>query len=828
MIFVERSKFQRPAWFGSSQWAKSMAQLATYFERTKGKLGQRRLAEVAGGIPPTVCDALWRLFDGRCAMCEVSLFRLDVSSYVEHLAPIEVEESDDRYAYVYAALLWENLILLCPECHRARGNRFPLYGSQEEPDQNDLPSAAVITYGDPGETYHRLLEIFSKARSSGRFLQIDPTSEQPARLLEVSREGEMEPNSSADPLAQRKAFETIRLFQLNRKGLRNNRRKDMSKLRLFLDSPGGVETYRSRNVEVLIDYLIGEYQFAKAWVFVRHFEILTILGTNFYLSLENGLRKGDYFVNVLDPVLRELARNELSRGKEAGSAKGNTGSPKRSSPSAEEAGRTKGIVLATTVGLSRLRIEKVKLKNFRQFRELSLEFPKGRPEDTFGKDAVLRSILNRVGTIAEDGQEGGAALPPESSSYCGWKMLLGENGAGKSSLLQAIALALIAQQGGKAAMDASLPKDFDLRKSVSHGAKEGSIQLWMEDASAPTVIRISEKGVFIKRTKESSESGTAVYLRCYGATRLIPPLAEVAVSGSEEVQSVGTLFDPYAKLIDPVPWLLGLAKRDSKAFRLALITLKDLLDLPAKMTLKLENWHGKETIGMCKGDRFTPLDYLSSGYQAIVVLGCDIMAGFLRDHASDMQTCTGVILLDEIGTNLHPRWRLRIVQALRRAFPMLQFIASTHEPLCLRGLGEGEVSLLTVDEEHYVQVMNDLPSPAAYRVDQLLTSAFFGLRTAYDPDEEAAFDLYHGLLVAKANLNPEQKELLDHLEEILKDRTMLGNTAAERGIIHALEMAETELGGKTLEHLEGSGTARASFEKLLSRLPGNSSNPSIS
>ena len=49
---------------------------------------------------------------------------------------------------------------------------------------------------------------------------------------------------------------------------------------------------------------------------------------------------------------------------------------------------------------------------------------------------------------------------------------------------------------------------------------------------------------------------------------------------------------------------------------------------------------------------------------------------------------------DEIETHLHPAWKLEIVTRLRRVFLRLHFLATTHDPLCLRGLQSGEVVVL--------------------------------------------------------------------------------------------------------------------------------------
>ena len=43
-------------------------------------------------------------------------------------------------------------------------------------------------------------------------------------------------------------------------------------------------------------------------------------------------------------------------------------------------------------------------------------------------------------------------------------------------------------------------------------------------------------------------------------------------------------------------------------------------------------------------------------------------------------------LIDEIDLHLHPRWQRTVVDDLRRAFPQVQFIATTHSPFILQSL----------------------------------------------------------------------------------------------------------------------------------------------
>lgn len=87
-------------------------------------------------------------------------------------------------------------------------------------------------------------------------------------------------------------------------------------------------------------------------------------------------------------------------------------------------------------------------------------------------------------------------------------------------------------------------------------------------------------------------------------------------------------------------------------------------------------------------------------------MAADIMQVMYGVYDS-MESAQGVVLIDELGHHFHPAWRLRCVTALREAFPGIQFIYSTHDPLCLRGLAAGEVAVLKRDKQGNVYALED-------------------------------------------------------------------------------------------------------------------------
>ncbi|WP_451995835.1 AAA family ATPase [Azospirillum argentinense] len=151
--------------------------------------------------------------------------------------------------------------------------------------------------------------------------------------------------------------------------------------------------------------------------------------------------------------------------------------------------------------------------------------------------------------------------------------------------------------------------------------------------------------------------------------------------------------------------------------------------------------HGRAPFRL--GDNVAPLTDLSAGYQTVFAISVDIMK-LLFERWDTLASATAIVLIDEIDAHLHPRWKMRIVRSLRDAFPYVQFIASTHDPLVLRGIRNGEVGLMRRETDKGATISQDLPPIEGMQVDAILTSRHFGLESTLDPEIEAMLaELYH-------------------------------------------------------------------------------------
>ena len=354
-----------------------------------------------------------------------------------------------------------------------------------------------------------------------------------------------------------------------------------------------------------------------------------------------------------------------------------------------------------------------------------------------------------------------------STASAPWLMLLGENGCGKSSLLQAVALTLM----GAAERDAL---GLDARTYVRNGTRSGLVRVHLAGSPEPLELRFSRRSERFVGGEDPK-----VILLAYGATRLLPRPGEQAPPMSS-LARVRNLFDPFSPIGNSTDWLLSL---DDRTFEPIARALKGLLDLGADDRLVRNRRSGRvdvEAFGLR-----VPLEHLSDGYQSVVALATDLMISLLQQWPT-VDAAEGTVLIDELGAHLHPRWRMRIVPSLRQVFPRVQFLTSTHDPLCLRGLGDGEVVVVKRDPEGEVVAVTDLPSVAGLRVDQLLTSEHFGLNSTIDPELDALFAEYY-LLKAKPHRTAADARRLEELQKQLDGLDVLGSTRRERIVLEAAD-----------------------------------------
>jgi predicted ATP-binding protein involved in virulence len=74
------------------------------------------------------------------------------------------------------------------------------------------------------------------------------------------------------------------------------------------------------------------------------------------------------------------------------------------------------------------------------------------------------------------------------------------------------------------------------------------------------------------------------------------------------------------------------------------------------------------------------LEQLSDGEKMLLLLICDIARRLTQRNFPNQHPlkCSGIVLIDEIDMHLHPKWQRNVLPALTKTFPNIQFIATTH------------------------------------------------------------------------------------------------------------------------------------------------------
>jgi predicted ATP-binding protein involved in virulence len=244
-----------------------------------------------------------------------------------------------------------------------------------------------------------------------------------------------------------------------------------------------------------------------------------------------------------------------------------------------------------------------------------------------------------------------------------------------------------------------------------------------------------------------------------------------------------TLFDPTAIITNPTGWLMNCSDQDYNAAIRALRQLLQQQDASFVARPLRGQRKGAEIMFELQGSS-TSLKRLSEGYRTVVATAVDIMREMLH-FWPNLENARGVVLIDELETHLHPRWKMRILQRLRTAMPGVQFIATTHDPLCLRGLYDGEVQVLRRVEGSKIEQLTDLPNVQGLTVEQLLTSEFFGLLSTEDPKVEEELVRYVALATKVGRSTDEEAELQQHRDRAQR-RMRLGATPQAQMIYETL------------------------------------------
>lgn len=292
----------------------------------------------------------------------------------------------------------------------------------------------------------------------------------------------------------------------------------------------------------------------------------------------------------------------------------------------------------------------------------------------------------------------------------GWHVLIGDNGAGKSSILKAISLAII---GTTEASSLRLK----LNEYIHNEASEGSIELIfghdLKHKAFKTDIKlIRDKNHRIETAKIEQLSAVkyAGFSCAYGPFRRFTggnKEWDRVYSSNPRAAAHLSIFGEDVALTESIDWLVDLnykkLEKDEDAAQLLnnierFINEGGLLPHDAKIVdisskgVLIQDGYGQKVA----------ITEMSDGFRSVLSMTFDILRQLVfvygthelfeqNQQGEVIINSSGIVLIDEVDVHLHPTWQTRIGQWFTHYFPNIQFIVTTHSPLVCRSSEKGSI-----------------------------------------------------------------------------------------------------------------------------------------
>jgi predicted ATP-binding protein involved in virulence len=313
----------------------------------------------------------------------------------------------------------------------------------------------------------------------------------------------------------------------------------------------------------------------------------------------------------------------------------------------------------------------------------------------------------------------------------GWHVLIGDNGAGKSTILRAIALAII---GPSEATALRLELDKYVRKGESEGWIELNVERDLEldryTVTSRPLERPFDAGIKISKNGENGRSiGKIEALKEYKyAKRYIwsgrdgwfsasfGPFRRFT-GGNKDWNKVYyanpragahlSVFGEDVALTESLEWLreLNYKRLEGDAEASALLeNLRSFINegklLPHDSAIEDVSSEGVQ-LRDGNGHQID-ITEMSDGFRSILSLTFELLRQMVLVYGSRkvFQNVTegdytipmpGIVLVDEIDAHLHPTWQARIGTWFTQYFPKVQFIVTTHSPIICRAAEKGSI-----------------------------------------------------------------------------------------------------------------------------------------
>lgn len=336
-------------------------------------------------------------------------------------------------------------------------------------------------------------------------------------------------------------------------------------------------------------------------------------------------------------------------------------------------------------------------------------------------------------------------------------VLVGINGAGKTAILDALAISISTvlrefdgpTRGFEKGDTREIARDLKSLKSVARmepvypvattmtGTLAGNKYMWGRSrqrangrstwSDRDSSLSQHMKSLWSETDASGEEAGLLPVIALYGVERLTGvrrAAGSISRSRSGAYDAALDGKSDFARLstfIQDLTMAEFVAERRGEPAEAAINQLR-AITLACNALLADSGWRDPEWSPITKAISLThsehgtlPLSSLSSGIKIAAGLVIDLVSRMARANpslgAEDLlRAAPGIVMIDEVELHLHPTWQQRILPGLKEIFPRVQFIVTTHSPQVLSSVEAESIRVLDGTEVRHVEYSAGLRS----------------------------------------------------------------------------------------------------------------------
>ena len=311
-------------------------------------------------------------------------------------------------------------------------------------------------------------------------------------------------------------------------------------------------------------------------------------------------------------------------------------------------------------------------------------------------------------------------------------VIIGENGAGKTSIVESIARVLSwfgsrivkANSNGLHVLESDInthAKDyaqvvgsFSLNEQTSfETSMVKTVDGWAGDISSDLMVstRLGELYRLLVADQENGNLQLPVFAY-YAVDRALGNYSRVVAekdvktfftsrfNGYKELSGASAKVDSFlARYVE----LFNLAESAAGDYKAKLQLVKDAIEsaVPYINNLSVDRSSGRTEVKLDNFGNQIDFSQLSQGQKTLAALVGDLALRMLTLNPAMVNPlhAHGIVLIDEIELHLHPQLQQVVLLSLTETFPKVQFIVTTHSPHVLSTVDKQSIRMLSFDND---------------------------------------------------------------------------------------------------------------------------------